>query len=48
MSLKRALSADPEKRSDAEDNSIRTGYDDDEGKLLRKVDLQWVSAYNEL
>ena len=49
MSLKRTLSADPEKRSGAEDNSIRTGRDDDDdGKLLRKVDLRWVCAYNEL
>lgn len=53
MSLERAHSADPEKRLATEDNSIKTGYDDEvntlqDRKLLRKVDLQWVLAYNEL
>lgn len=40
MSLKRALSAESEKRSGAEDIPIRTVYDDEDGKLLRKVDLR--------
>jgi hypothetical protein len=40
MSLKRALSTDPEKRSGVEDIPIRTAYDDEDGKLLRKVDLR--------
>ena len=54
MSLKRVPSADPEKHSGAEDNPIRTGSDEEtdivlqDWKLLRKVDLRWVCAYNNL
>ncbi len=48
-----APSTDLEKRSGGEDNSIRSDYDEadtlqQDRKLLRKVDLRWVCAYNEL